>query len=77
MSCWRQVIFVLEWVPEPRSGGGGQRFLVALSLAEGETLRRLIHTEEELLRSVGLALRYSESEVRGTTLSTVRSDHVH
>ena len=32
-------------------------------------MRRLIHTEEELLRSVGLALRYSESEVRGTIVS--------
>merc|ERR1711871_1856247 len=60
----KNVVFLLEWVPEPREGGsGGQRFLVALSLAEGETLRRLIHTDEELLRSVGLALRYSESEL--------------
>jgi hypothetical protein len=62
----KNVVFLLEWIPEPREGGGsggGQRFLVALSLAEGETLRRLIHTEEELLRSVGLALRYSESDL--------------
>ena len=59
----KNVVFLLEWVPEPREGGnGGQRLLVALSLAEGETMRRLIHTDEELLRSVGMALRYSESE---------------
>ena len=38
---------------------------------------QLFTSQIELLRSVGLALRYSESEVRGTTLSTVRSDHVH
>ena len=44
---------------------GGQRFLVALSLAEGETLRRLIHTDEELLRSIFFGTGYWQVPARG------------
>jgi hypothetical protein len=36
-----------------------RRYIVAVSLAEGETLRRLIHTRAHVLRGVGLAVRDS------------------
>ena len=44
-----------------KEGGPPSRYLLVLSLAEGETVRRLIHTDHAALRTAGLALRYSEA----------------
>lgn len=48
-----------EGRPAP-APGASPRFQVAVSLAEGETLRRIIHSRQGLLRSAGLALRSVE-----------------
>jgi hypothetical protein len=65
----KNVIFLLEWVPPvdvdaaaaaaaaaaaSADSGSPRRYLLTMSLAEGETLRRLIHTEPSLLHGTGL-----------------------
>jgi hypothetical protein len=49
----KNVIFILEWAPPGSTEGSTpSRHLLMLSLAEGETLRRLIHTAPPGLREV-------------------------
>lgn len=43
--------------------GARIRYQVAVSLAEGETLRRIIHSQQGVLRSAGIALRSVEGAV--------------
>eukprot|EP01012_Entosiphon_sulcatum_P024255 TRINITY_DN29428_c0_g1_i1.p1 TRINITY_DN29428_c0_g1~~TRINITY_DN29428_c0_g1_i1.p1 ORF type:complete len:4234 (+),score=586.19 TRINITY_DN29428_c0_g1_i1:35-12736(+) len=60
----KNVVFVLEWCPAEARDGSPARYIVALSLAEGETLRWMIHTQQPIVGVAGLAVR----TVSGVTL---------
>ena len=55
----------IDWRQHPpiELSASTKRYCVALTLAEGETVRRLIHDQQPVLKYCGIALRTSEGAV--------------
>jgi hypothetical protein len=58
----KNIALVVEWIPALTSTSStttpeNARYMVGISLAEGETIRRIIHSQQELLSKCALALR--------------------
>ena len=57
----KNVSLVLEWVADLQEGS--PRYVVAISLAEGETIRKMIHSASDFCQGVGIALRTIHGDI--------------